>query len=250
MSVIIQADRKIRGDGDACPEGRLEIIEDVDIPLHHYPRVLAPFSVPTSIINMMDHSAELWQMICDCRQQNGNILFLCPGNGAWLVERALNSLQIYPKPVQPVDISRDGATDIHIKGNPERIIVLEDIVETGSTARKILQKLAGSGCPVTLAAVLWHDREAQTNQVIEVLSGYDQVLIPVRIRSNHELDDVRSLSTLARKNAMFENQRYSRGKEGEFITTMKSVLDYAPWLRDLGKNIGYRRDEYSVSLAE
>jgi hypoxanthine-guanine phosphoribosyltransferase len=53
-----------------------------------------------------------------------------------------------------VDISRDSESDIQIEGNPDRIVILEDIVETGNTARKFLQKLANVNCPITLATML------------------------------------------------------------------------------------------------
>jgi hypothetical protein len=81
--------------------------------------------------------------------------------------------------------------------------------------------------------------------VLEVFNGYEQVLIPVRIRSDHEKDDIRSLSTLARKRAASKNQRYSIGRESKFIEVMEMVLSYHPWLHRLGVDLGYRQDEYS-----
>ncbi|MBI4098806.1 MAG: phosphoribosyltransferase [Candidatus Magasanikbacteria bacterium] len=247
MNLLTKTSRVIRGDSN--PDGRLEVIEDVGISPEDQRCILDGFTVPTHIVEIGELSEELWRMIQD-HASGQKVVFLCPGNGAWLVERALQQRGIYPNPVQPVDISRESTSDIQVNGKPERVIVLEDVVETGGTARKIANGLSRVGCPVTLATTLWHDREEQTKQVLDSFRDYDHVLVSLRVRSGHEQDDVRSLSTLARKATILRNQRYSMGREGRFLNAMHTVLEHHAWLHRLGVNLGYRQDAFSVAATD
>lgn len=245
MVISVNVDRPIHGEANSA--GRLEIIEDVGVDPDHHHLLLSAFTVPTFFILMSHHVMVLWEMIKQHTEGRIDVLFLCPGNGAWLIERALKSHGIELSFVQPVEVSRDGTSNIQIQGNPNRIVIIEDIVETGGTAAKLRTGLGSAKCPIILATMLWHDRASQTDQVLKVFDDYDRVLVPVRIRSNHKLDDIRSLSTLARKHEKIINHRYSMGREQSFSTAMSKVLDLHPWLRQLGIDLGYRKDEHSIS---
>lgn len=247
MRLRIKNDRSIHGDDG--PDGRLEVIDDVGITDDERHRLLKAFSVPAHVVSMVAMGRDLWELVQTHVPQVGRVVYLCPGNGAWLVEQALASIGIAPSPVQPVDISRESTSDIRVEGRPDHIVIIEDVVETGETARKLADKLRDAGCPVTLATTLWHDRAVQTEQVLDAFAGFHQVLVAERIRSDHPLDDVRSLSTLARKATLAKNQRYSKGREAAFLAEMSAVLNAHDWLHRLGVDLGYRIDQHSIAMA-
>lgn len=245
MDLRTVSDRSING--IAGPDGRLEIIDDVGVDHDERHRLIEAFTVPTNVVSMLEMSRGLWALVQRHAALTGQTVFLCPGNGAWLVERALFALDIRPGTIQPVDISRESSSDIHVQGRPDRIVVIEDVVETGETARKIRAKLNGVDCPVTLATTLWHDRATQTEQVLDAFASYHQVFVSERVRSDHPLDDVRSLSTIARKATIPKNQRYSKGRESAFLAEMDGVLRRHDWVPRLGGDLGYRRDAHTLA---
>lgn len=246
MKLRTDSDRSIHGIAD--PDGRLEIIDDIGVDHGERHQLLEAFTVPTGIVSLLEMSRALWTLIQACASPTSQTVFLCPGNGAWLVERALAALDIRPPgAIQPVDISRESSADIRVQGRPDHIIVIEDVVETGKTARKIHDKLNGVDCPVTLASTLWHDRATQTEQVLNAFAGYHQVIVAERVRSDHPLDDVRSLSTIARKAMIPKNQRYSKGRKSRFLVEMDGVLRRHDWVPRLGGDLGYRRDAHTFA---
>jgi len=227
-------------------DGSLEIIDDLGISKVEVEKLRKVFTIPMCLVTLTNIGADIWRLLgehTDALEQS--TLFILPGNGAWLVERALKSRGIDPNPKFPVDISRDTTSDIDIDSSPDHIVVIEDVVETGNTSVMIRKMIGKVDCPVTLATTLWHDRAPQTKHVLDAYDGFDNVLVGMRIRSSNELDDVRSLSTLARKAGIPKNQRYSLGLETSFLQEMVAVLDRHAWVHQLGISIGYRRDEVS-----
>lgn len=242
MNLRICIDRLIIS--NANNGGGLEIIDDVGASSTERDVILGSLSVPTQFVDMSTMSRELWDLLQSHVAQE-RVMYILPGNGAWLVERALNEQDIFIPNVMPVDISRDGAKDIHLNEIPDRFIVIEDVVETGETARRLYEKLRGFNRPVILATMLWHNRAHQTAQVLDAFKDFDEVYVGIRINSSEALDDVRSLSTLARKVHIPKNQRYAEGRESSFVDCLNKFLNTHSWVRELGNTLGYRKDHHA-----
>jgi hypothetical protein len=244
MQVHTDIHRSIRGSNHS--EGRLEVIDDIGIDEDDHHRLLETFSLPASVVSLDAMVVSLWQLVLQHVPEAEQALFLCPGNGAWLVEQALKRAGIHLTNVLPIDISRSSSSAITITGNPHHIVVIEDVVETGNTAHDLAEKLAHASCPVTFATTLWHDRDSTREQVSKAYGRFTQVLVAERISSDHPLDDVRSLSTLARKADMPKNQRYSAGCKEAFLGYCRQIRDRHQVIQDLGVRCGYRIDPDSA----
>lgn len=245
VNLITHTDRPIYGHSHGG-DSSLEIIDDLGDGRHHS-SVLRAFAIPTGIVDMREDALQLWDLVQQHISTEGSVVTVCPGNGAWLVQRALEFRGIRLINPHPVDISRESTSSIEFAVPPDRVVIIEDVVETGNTARKLREALSHVNCPVILATIYWHDRSSHTNQVREVFKDFDQVLVAQRIRSMRPGDDLRSLSTIARKADMSKNQRYSPGLKQEFLAQMCAVLARHDWLHRLGVDLGYRKDPYSVA---
>lgn len=190
-------------------------------------------------------------------------LVVYPGNGGWLVQRfiALADEANAPQHWKDVDISRVSTTRVDLPDHIKRVVIVEDVVETGGTAIKLREAMEHLGVPITLAVLLWHDRRSLTQQALNALQGFDRVYVAERITSDlpmlKDVDndasaahDARSLSTLARKRHIEKNRLYSTGREELFEETMVGCLERHPWVTELGVTLGFRKDaETAVATA-
>lgn len=228
------------------PHGSLEIIDDIIVSEEHRRQIKSATTILSDFIDLNQITKRLWFSALDNRAIIEPSKIICPGNGAWLIERLLRLNNINPNrsKIIPVNISRETWTEIKIDGHPSSITVLEDVVETGETASKIAKALSSYICRKHLVCAIWHDREYQTQEVLNSFDFYDSVTIGLRVYSKSELADIRSLSTLARKTRKeVKNLKYSFGKEDLFIDAMDKVLEDHSWVNELGKTLGYRLDE-------
>lgn len=223
-------------------KGALEVIDDVGIPKKAHPIICNAFSVETGIIAGQEASLQLWSMVRENINLDGRVLVVYPGNGGWLIQRLLRLGGEDPNPFVGVNVSRVTEHAIPISRGFSHIIVIEDVIETAGTAERIRRQINGVDCPVTLAALLWHDRQGTTQSVMDRLSGYDNVVVPLRIRSDlpAPVNDIRSLSTLARMANQPKNLQYSGDRVEQFLGTMNGCLQRHAWLTRLGIDLGYR----------
>ncbi len=229
----------------------LEIVDDVVLPQAAHPIIMGAFSVDTALIDAATCAGIVWEMVKEQVELDGHVLVIYPGNGGWLVQRLLESCGQHPRPCCGCNISRGSDEPIRFDGDPSHIVVLEDVIETGGTAVRIRERLNGVPCGVTLAALVWHNREGETARALEAFEGYNRVIVAERIRSTLPVPqhDVRSLSTLARKNGEPRNQVYCT-PEGvaRFRETMQGCLQRHPWLPRLGVDLGYRSEPELASV--
>lgn len=224
----------------------LELVDDVVLPPAAVPIITSAFSVATAMIDAATCAGLVWKMVKEYVTLDGRVLVVYPGNGGWLVQRLLEeSCGEHPRPCCGCNISRNSDDPIVLEGNPSHIVVLEDVIETGGTAVRIRERLNGVPCGVTLAALVWHNRDGQTARTLEAFEGFDRVLVAERIHSTLPAPhhDVRSLSTLARKSGDPRNQVYcSPHKVEQFKEVMRGCLRRHPWLPRLGVDLGYRSE--------
>lgn len=240
MPVHFATSRSIRGPRHL--EGRLEVIDDVGISQDDHDHLLSVFTLPAHVVSMDAMATQLWKLIQTHVADVEHALFVCPGNGAWLVEQALSRVDVRFNQKIGVDISRGTSSEIEITGSPHHIVVIEDVVETGNTAHDLATQLAHARCPVTFATTLWHDRDSKREHVHTAFGRFAQVLVAEHVVSDNEHDDVRSLSTLARKADMVKNQRYSKQREAAFLACMRDFMHRFTMLKELGVSKGYRID--------
>lgn len=224
----------------------LEIVDDVVLPPAAVPIIASAFSVDVAMIDAATCAGLVWEMVKEQVRLDGRVHVIYPGNGGWLVQRLLeDACGEHPRPCCGCNISRNSDDPIVLEGNPSHIVVLEDVIETGRTAVRIRERLNGVACGVTLAALVWHNREGETAQSLEAFEGYERVLVAERIRSTLPAPhhDVRSLSTLARKHGDPRNQVYCATERVEqFMEVMRGCLRRHPWLPRLGVDLGYRSE--------
>ncbi len=225
--------------------GSLEIIDDIGITPKEWNEIKQVFSVPVNLINGVHQAQTMFSQLLNHGFDPQRDLVIFIGNGGWLVERLFQASEITFPQTTGINISRESTSEIVIDGQPRQVVIMEDVIETGGTACEIRRQLNGAKCPVIMASMIWHDRNDQTETVLDCLSGYDTVVGSLRVRSTEPAPghDVRSLSTLARKYDLPKNKVYSQGKENEFVAVMRQFLEDHPWVPQLGKTLGYRQDE-------
>lgn len=229
--------------GNSRPaKAKLEVIDDVVLNAGAQPILLEAFD-DAAFIEAVSLAAQLWAMVKHYVHLDEHVLIIYPGNGGWLVQRMLEEfIGTKPKPFLGVDISRISCScHLNTDQSYSHIVVLDDVIETGGTAKKIREQIGTVKCPVTLASLIWYDRYHETKITENYLQYYDNVLIPLRIQANgaKPTPDIRSLSTLARKCENPQNHIYSPARE-TFIQLMKGCLERHPWLHELGVSLGYR----------
>ena len=255
-----------------CIGEHLTIIDDVGISDDAQAVIREAFTHQVSFLSLRSVPAMLWGVTTKMVTPNPLVVF--PGNGGWLMQRMLENTDNYPHsrprggwdhpflqsdiPLPPqkvlgADISRINTGEVAIPQEPwTRIMAMEDVVETGGTAQRLREQVTEMRCGMSLATAVWHDHHGKTWDVLNALSRYSHVLIWKRVRTTEPkpYQDIRSLSTLARKHHLPQNHVYSRGREELFVATMRGCLKRHPWLLELGNTLGYRKDTESITSLE